>query len=124
MTSRAEVSRGGGGLPFIPFPELELCESLSEGSFGSIALMLWRGLNVAVKRNDIDATNTTAIDNERELYEILLLNPHDNIAPVFGICTDAPDGLVRIVMKYCEKGSLDDLLRQSVEEVRVPSRAF
>ena len=39
-----------------------------------------------------------------------VLHPHDNILPVYGICTDAPDGKVRLVMRYCEKGSLDDYL--------------
>ncbi len=53
---------------------------------------------------------TTCTGNERRLYDKLLLHPHENILTVYGICTDAPDGKVRLVMKLCEKGSLDDYL--------------
>jgi hypothetical protein len=73
--------------------------------------MEWKGIPVAVKSNGADCVGTAAIDNERSLYEKLMVNPHDHILPVYGICTDAPDGKVRLVMKYCEKGSLDSLLR-------------
>jgi hypothetical protein len=71
-----------------------------------------RGLAVAVKCNGTDSADATAIDNERRLYERLLTNPHDNIVAVFGICTDAPDGKVRLVMKLCEKGSLEGYLEE------------
>jgi serine/threonine protein kinase len=72
---------------------------------------LAKGIMVAVKRNGTNCVDAAAIDNERRLYELLLLNPHDHILPVYGICTDAPDGKVRLVMKFCERGSLDVLLR-------------
>jgi hypothetical protein len=75
---------------------------------------------VAAKRNGTDCEDLAAIDNERSLYEKLMANPHDHVLPVYGICTDAPDGKVRLVMKYCEKGSLDALLRHhAFPEVRV-----
>jgi hypothetical protein len=69
-----------------------------------------RGLSVAVKRNGTNCADAAAIDNERRLYDLLLLRPHENILAVYGICTDAPDGKVRLVMKYCEKGSLSEYL--------------
>jgi hypothetical protein len=48
-----------------------------------------------------------------------MTNPHDHVLPVYGICTDTPDGKVRLVMNYCEKGSLDALLRHhAFPEVR------
>ena len=72
---------------------------------------LAKGITVAVKRNGTECVDTAAIDNERSLYEKLMANPHDHVLPVYGICTDAPDGKVRLVMKLCEKGSLDALLR-------------
>jgi serine/threonine protein kinase len=71
---------------------------------------LAKGIMVAVKRNATDCVDAAAIDNERRLYDKLLLHPHDNILPVYGICVDAPDRKVRLVMKYCEKGSLDNYL--------------
>ena len=81
---------------------------------------LAKGITVAVKRNGTECVDTAAIDNERSLYEKLMANPHDHVLPVYGICTDAPDGKVRLVMKLCEKGSLDALLRaHAVPEVGV-----
>ncbi len=77
--------------------------------------MIWRGVAVAVKLNGTNSTDTAAIDNERRLYELLLANPHENIVPVYGICTDGPGDQVRLVMKYCEKGSLDNFLAKQAK---------
>jgi serine/threonine protein kinase len=74
-----------------------------------------RGLTVAVKCNGTNCADVAAIDNERRLYDKLLLHPHENILPVYGICVDAPDGKVRLVMRYCEKGSLDDYLTSTAK---------
>ena len=67
-------------------------------------------MDVAVKANGVSCLNTAAIDNERRLLELLLQHPHKNILVVYGIVTDAPDGAVRLVMAYCEGGSLDAFL--------------
>jgi serine/threonine protein kinase len=69
-----------------------------------------RGVAVAVKCNGTECMDGAAIENERRQYEKLLSSPHENIVPVYGICTDAPDGKVRLVMRFCEKGSLDSYL--------------
>jgi serine/threonine protein kinase len=68
------------------------------------------GVMVAVKRNGTECVDEAAIDNERRLYELLKDRPHAHILHVHGICTDAPDGKFRLVMEYCEEGSLDGLL--------------
>ncbi len=96
----------------MPHAHLTHPRRLGKGAFGDVDLAEYveRGLMVAVKCNGTNCKDTAAIDNERRLYDKLLLHPHDNILPVYGICTDAPDGKVRLVMKYCEKGSLDDYL--------------
>ncbi len=53
-------------------------------------------------------------------YDLLLERPHRNILTVYGICIDAPDGKLRLVMEYCEEGSVFDLLlRARVEVSRV-----
>ena len=44
-------------------------------------------------------------------FELVLVNPHENIVSVYGICTDAPDGNLRLVMRLCVK-SVWDLLQQ------------
>ena len=96
----------------MPWTALAHLRNLGSGAFGDVALMDWsaRGLTVAVKCNGTDCVDGAAIDNERRLYELLSANQHDNILPVYGICTDAPDGKVRLVMKYSAKGSLDKYL--------------
>ena len=85
---------------------------LGAGAFGEVCLSWWDGglMEVAVKSNGIDCVNTAAIDNERELLELLLQHPHRNILVVYGIVTDAPDEVVRLVMAYCGGGSLDAYL--------------
>ncbi len=83
---------------------------LGLGAFGDVVLMEWaaRGLMVAVKFNGTDVTDSAAVDAERHLYETLALNPHDLLVPLYGMCTDAPDARVRLVMQYCEHGCLTD----------------
>jgi hypothetical protein len=99
-------------LPLVPWTDLAFRRHLGKGAFGDVALMAWarRGLTVAVKCNGTTCADGDAIDNERRLYELLKDNPHENIVPVYAICTDAPDGKVRLVMRFCEKGSLDSYL--------------
>jgi hypothetical protein len=68
------------------------------------------GVKVAVKSNGTANSDCDAIGSERMLFEQLLVNPHEHILPVYGLCTDAPDGKMRLVMKYCENGSLSAFL--------------
>ncbi len=109
----AAAPPAGPRLPLIPHASLKARSVGPSGAFGELEFMEWlaKGITVAVKRNGTECVDTAAIDNERSLYEKLKDNPHDHVLPVYGICTDAPDGKVRLVMKYCEKGSLDALLR-------------
>jgi serine/threonine protein kinase len=62
---------------------------------------VWTGLNSA---------NPDAISNECRLLQQLARHPHTNLVQVLGICTDAPDRNVRIVMEYCVPGSLERYL--------------
>jgi hypothetical protein len=85
--------------------------------------MYWitSGLSVAVKCNGTDCYDPKAINNERRLYNELLTRPHEYILPVYGICTDAPDRKLRLVMKCCEVGGLDSLLANARPLVSTPS---
>ena len=85
---------------------------LGKGSFGEVHLAYWVDghCEAAVKANGVDCANAAAIDNEQRLLEVLLRRPHRNILVVYGICVDAPDGAVRLVMAYCPGGSLDEYL--------------
>jgi hypothetical protein len=51
-------------------------------------------------------------------YDLLLERPHRNILTVYGICIDAPDAKLRLVMEYCEEGSVFDFLLRARLEVR------
>ncbi len=118
-SSSSSSSSSGSHLPRVPWTDLALRRHLGKGAFGDVALMAWasRGLSVAVKCNGVSCKDGAAIDNERRLYELLLTNPHGNILPVYAICIDAPDGKVRLVMRFCEKGSLDSFLEEARHEV-------
>ena len=100
-------------LPEIASASLQFKRVLGAGSFGEVKLCRWSGghADVAVKANGVLCANTAAIDNERQLLELLLQHPHRNILVVYGICTDAADGKVRLVMAHCVGGSLDKYLR-------------
>ena len=74
------------------------------------------GMPVAVKVNSglnpVQCRNEAAIDNGRQLLELLLQghhHPDENIRVDSGIVTDAPDGTVRLrmVIEYCHSGTLD-----------------
>jgi hypothetical protein len=52
-------------------------------------------------------------------FELVLVSPHENIVSVYGICTDAPDSSLRIVMRLCVK-SVWDLLQQHRPRVSQP----
>jgi hypothetical protein len=117
--------RVGGGvqgsrLPLIHFKDLVPVRALGVGSFGSVDHCVWGGgTDVAVKANGIACADAAAIDRERGMYERLLVHPHPNIVQVFGLCVDAPDGKMRLVMRLCAKGSLYALLVASQKQVRV-----
>ena len=95
-------------LPHIAAASLVTKRVLDSGSFGDVCLAWWSGghVDVAVKANGLRCANVAAINNERKLLELLLQHPHHNILVVYGICLDAPDGAVRLVMAHCSGGSL------------------
>ena len=41
----------------------------------------------------------------------MAIRPAQNVIQLFGICTDAPDGKLRIVMELCTHGSLRDYVK-------------
>ncbi len=44
---------------------------------------------------------------------LLQMHPHKHVVRAYGICVDAPDGLVRIVMDMCDEGSLFDVTQRA-----------
>jgi serine/threonine protein kinase len=90
---------------------------LGQGAFGEVEERVWHDTPVAVKSNGMGAGDVAALAAEVRLYERLAGSPHPNVVPVMGICVDAPDGKLRLIMRLCPKGSLDDLLAAARVEV-------
>jgi hypothetical protein len=97
----------------IPFSELIVRRIIGRGAFGVVEECMWHGTSVAVKCNGVGATDGVMMTREVQLYERLQGRPHENIVQVFGVCVDAPDGNLRLVMRLCVKGPLDDFLASS-----------
>ncbi len=117
-SASTSVSVSAGSIPFVPFADLKFVRSLGNGAFGDVYAAIWRGdTKVAVKANGVACADRTAIDNERQLLEVLARFPHTNVVTVYGMCVDAPDGLLRIVMQHCEPGNLTSFL-SGFREVR------
>jgi hypothetical protein len=107
------AGRGRGALPLIPFRSLRYVRPLGAGAFGDVEERDWEGTPVAVKCNGLSAANRASLEKEIELYEKIRDNQHPGIVQVLGVCMDAPDRKVRIVMRLCAKGALEDLLKSS-----------
>jgi hypothetical protein len=107
------AGRGRGALPLIPFMSLRYVRPLGAGAFGEVEERDWEGTPVAVKCNGLSAANRASLEKEIELYEKIRDNQHPGIVQVLGVCMDAPDHRVRIVMRLYVKGALEDLLKSS-----------
>jgi hypothetical protein len=102
------ASRPSATLPRIPYSSLAYVRKLGKGAYGEVGEYLWLGTPVAVKVNGLEASDEAALDKEVELYS--RLSPHPHVVAVMGICRDALDQKVRLVMRLCPKGSLEDWL--------------
>jgi hypothetical protein len=114
-------------LPTISHVDLvELGTTVGSGSFGTVPLALWRGTTVALKKNREGCADVEAMGNEVALYAALLARPHPHILRVHGVCNDHPDRQQRLVMAYCEHGSLEAHLQSAQASVCFvwPARGF
>jgi hypothetical protein len=109
---------GGHHLAYIPFVKLTQVKKLGNGAFGDVWHYTWAGTDAAVKLSGVAAGDQDALAREIALYEVLLKNPHPGVVQVLGVCVDAPDGQVRLVMRLCAKGSLESMLKQRAIKVR------
>ncbi len=104
----------------IPIASLSFQRDLGSGSFGVVRLAIWRDgdgavHDVAVKGNVVDCVGLSAIENEGDLYKVLLRKPqHRNVVTVRGLCRDDAEGNLLLVMDYYPSGGLDDFLRKQV----------
>ena len=114
-------------LPVIALDDLErhrIQERIVAAGYGispdpDPCLSCWRdGREVVLVPTGVTSTNAAAIGNEWRVLELLLQHPHPNVLAVYGVFTDAPDRVVRLVMAHCSGGSLDkylDRIRESGE---------
>ncbi len=79
--------------------------AVGEGAAGCITKAKYRAVTVAVKATRVSSIDVDALRREVTIYD--RIGRHENIVTVFGVCDDAPDGCLRLVMELCELGSLD-----------------
>jgi hypothetical protein len=97
------IGDGGGLLHRVKWTSLKLVKKLGAGAFGAVQKMkLPNGTPVAVKANGVTCSDTAAIENERVLYDRLLLEPHPNILQVCAELIDTVTcwGIVFLLLRH------------------------
>jgi len=113
------ASDGGGtppGVPSIPARIMRVVGSLGGGAFGTVDLVDIRGVIYAAKRTSTHSRDGKALARELAIYNRVHRQPHPHITPLYGVCTDHGDGLVRLVMRRAVC-SLEELLREARGQV-------
>jgi serine/threonine protein kinase len=85
-------------MPVIPFAELKQAQRLGAGHFGEVFQARWRShASVAVKQSNVRCSDGAAIATERRRLEAI--PQHAHVVRVYGICIDAPERGLCIVME-------------------------
>jgi hypothetical protein len=85
-------------MPVIPFAELKQVQRLGAGHFGEVSQARWRShARVAVKQSNVRCSDGAAIATERRRLEAI--PQHAHVVRVYGICVDAPERGLCIVME-------------------------
>ncbi len=107
---RLRVSVRQKSLRLIKFSELTGVSAapIGEGATGSVVTATWNATKVAVKVTSEKSEDADALRREVELYD--MIGRQGNVVTLYGVCTDATDGHLRLVMEYCSNGSLDKWL--------------
>jgi hypothetical protein len=95
------------------FSDFKIERELGSGSFGTVWKATKLGTPYAVKMTLTNVTDKDSLERERRVCAQLRAKPHRNVVQVFGVCTDAPDGKLRLVLDFCELGALDEYLLRS-----------
>ncbi|XP_044518510.1 guanylate cyclase 2G-like [Gracilinanus agilis] len=95
-------------------PNSDFQEKQGEEAFYT-TVGLYQGNHVAIKH--IENGKESCFSKPSVLREIQLMCElkHENLVPFFGICTEPPN--ICLVIQYCRKGSLKDILRNSENEL-------
>lgn len=84
--------------------------NLDAGCFGEVFTGKYTGVTVAIKRLNI--TPTDRMTMEKEYSTLAAIPPHESVIHLFGVCTDAPDRAMWLVMELCFYGSVKKYLAQ------------
>ncbi|XP_031438473.2 guanylate cyclase 2G [Clupea harengus] len=108
------------------FPSQSISTTISKnGSGGSqtistkgqehiyITIGLYQGNQVAIKYLKNQALSDVRKPSVIQEFNMMRELKHENLVQFFGVCIDPPD--VCLVMQYCRKGSLKDVLNSEVE---------
>jgi hypothetical protein len=102
-------------VPSIPAHTLVYMGSLGGGAFGTVDLVDIRGVMYAAKRTSTHSADREALARELAIYSRVHRQPHPHVMTLHGVCTDHPDGQMRLVMRRAVC-SLDDLLHEARRE--------
>ncbi len=98
-------------LPIILFADLRDQRVIGKGAFGEVRSAKRGGVEqVVVKTTRVGAFNKASI--AKELGFLRDIPPSSHVARILGVCVDAPDGELGIVMDYCEHGSLASFMKK------------
>jgi predicted Ser/Thr protein kinase len=94
---------------FITFDALTITKEIGSGSFGKVCLGEWNGMAVAIKMSN-HLGSADAFMAEARLT--LAMQPHPNVVYTYGLSVEEEKPY--IVLEYCEGGSLDKLLANTL----------
>lgn len=79
---------------------------------------VWKSTtDVAIKLELPPSESIDIASIEREALHFDAIGRHANVVGLYGVCLDAPQGGLLLVMEFCEHGSLDKYLRGTRDRV-------
>ncbi len=118
-------------LRFIKYSELKFVggTALGEGATGSVRKATYNTAHVAVKVTKVRSASADDEALRREVQLFDAVGNQENVITLFGVCVDAPTlptsssptasaaptSELLLIMEYCEYGSLEDLLKQTLK---------
>ena len=94
----------------IGFKEITLGEFIDQGGYGTVYKGVWNGKNVAIKKLQRQNLSERSLKEFKKETEIWASCRHEHIVNLFGVCLE--QGNYSMVMEYCPKGSLYNVLHK------------